>query len=83
MATDRGSSWTEPRRRMSPVLGGRRRRGRGRMRYCESTVRVCGAVGPRQRGVFLRFAEGELMSGIWHTGVLAFGREYWFGGKAR
>ncbi|CAE7848282.1 DESI1 [Symbiodinium necroappetens] len=21
------------------------------------------------------------MIGIWHTGVLAFGREYWFGGK--
>ncbi|CAJ1334363.1 unnamed protein product [Effrenium voratum] len=25
--------------------------------------------------------EGQGLEGIWHTGVLAFGREYWFGGK--
>lgn len=24
---------------------------------------------------------GQNLEGIWHTGVLAFGREYWFGGK--
>ena len=30
---------------------------------------------------WLRSFLGQDLEGIWHTGVVAFGREYWFGGK--